>query len=172
MVAVHGLVQAELVTGGGVLGDWKRYASRTPRPHWPHRRQFWTGGGSTRSVNGPGLNRIVRYIPTDKAILSRPTTETTHRQTAATGWSASARYHRANSPPRAVGYPAAMAAVTDDTTFVRSVPHDLTQQLHLPWSATADQDCTVGESVPVAVPAVTKPGRPLHHPPRLRRHSA
>ncbi len=59
---VHGLVRAEGVSGGRVMGDWKRYSSRDLRAHWPHRQQFWTGGGSTRSVNGPGLNRIVRYI--------------------------------------------------------------------------------------------------------------
>ena len=59
---VHGLVQAEGVGGGRVMGDWKRYSSRALRSRWPYRRQFWTGGGSTRSVNGSGLNRIVRYI--------------------------------------------------------------------------------------------------------------
>ena len=59
---VHGLVQAQEVSAGRVMGDWKGYCSRALRIHWPHRQQFWTGGGSARSVNGPGLNRLVRYI--------------------------------------------------------------------------------------------------------------
>ncbi|MBY0506061.1 MAG: hypothetical protein K2X03_19245 [Bryobacteraceae bacterium] len=59
---VHGLVKAGDATAGRVMGDWKRYCSRALRLHWPHRQQFWTGGGSTRRVKGSGLNRIVGRI--------------------------------------------------------------------------------------------------------------
>ena len=59
---VHGVIQAEGVTSGRVMGDWKRYGTRALKLCWPKRRHFWASGGYARSVPGAGLNRIVRYV--------------------------------------------------------------------------------------------------------------
>ena len=59
---VHGVVQAERVTPGRVMGDWKSYSSRGLRVRRPDRQKFWTEGGDVRSVRGPELARILAYV--------------------------------------------------------------------------------------------------------------
>lgn len=59
---LHGVVQVEAATPGRVMGDWKSYGSRSLKVRWPERKQFWARGGDCRSVDGDGLNQVLRYV--------------------------------------------------------------------------------------------------------------
>lgn len=58
---VHGLVQAERISPGRIVGDWKANTSQVLKRHWPDRQRFWARGAYTRSVKD-SLHDVMAYI--------------------------------------------------------------------------------------------------------------